>query len=43
VVLFGISHDHGETQGPRMESWAFRVGLLLGLVMIFLLPHIHAP
>lgn len=41
VVLFGSSHDHGETSAPRMESWAFRGGLLLGLVMVFLLPHIH--
>ena len=39
VALFGASHDHQ----PRSGSWGFRVGLLLGVAMIFLLPHQHSP
>ena len=43
VVLFGISHDHDHDhdEEPKFESWAFRGGLLVGLVLVFLLPHIH--
>jgi len=44
LVLFGINHDHDADeahQGKKMDSWSFRVGLLLGLVVVFLLPHIH--
>lgn len=45
VVLFGIGHGHGDLEahdhrrGARMGSWAFRAGLLMGLAMVFLLPH----
>ena len=49
VALFGISHehtpghDHARASGlaAKAASWPFRVGLLLGLVMLFLLPHLH--
>ncbi len=32
-------HLSSDEQKPRAGSWWFRVGLLLGLVMVFLLPH----
>jgi len=47
VALFGRSHHHGAEPGHehgddgRSASWPFRVGLLLGLVTVFLLPHVH--
>ena len=48
VALFGVTHDHhhdhaAETPKIRsgsFQSRAYRAGLLLGLVTIFLLPHI---
>ena len=50
VALFGVSHDHDESHshGPTtartrvgvLESRAYRAGLLLGLVTVFMLPHI---
>ncbi len=49
VALFGVSHDHGHEHGAsgtahrhggRVRSTAFRAGLFVGLVTVFLLPHI---
>ena len=49
VALFGVSHDHdhehgGETAGGvrsrSFQSRAYRAGLLVGLVTVFVLPHV---
>jgi hypothetical protein len=45
VALFGMSHDHGDhgehTHTSRFESRAFQVGVLIGLVVVVLVPHLH--
>ena len=40
VVAFGISHDHDEEAGSEHRGWAYRVGILLGLLLIFTMPHV---
>lgn len=40
VVAFGVSHEHEAPTGPR-GGWGFRAGILLGLFLIFTLPHIN--
>lgn len=46
VTLFGVSHRHGGEHGhdhaprARTDSRGFRAGLILGLVLVVLLPHI---
>lgn len=43
VVAFGVSHDHSahiETQ-PQGSHWGYRVGILLGLFLIFVAPQFH--
>ncbi len=35
VVAFGVSHEHP----AGGEGWAYRVGILLGLFLVFTLPH----
>ena len=40
VVAFGASHDHGEEAGGKSRGWAYRVGILLGLALIFTVPHV---
>jgi zinc transporter ZupT len=49
VALFGVTHEHahegegedsGHRHGSRVRSSAYRAGLLIGLVTVFLLPHI---
>jgi zinc transporter ZupT len=49
VVLFGVTHEHAHEpsagdarhhHGSRIRSSAFRAGLFIGLVTVFLLPHI---
>lgn len=46
VALFGMSHDHGDqgehTHASRIESRAFRVGVLIGLLVVLLVPHLHS-
>jgi hypothetical protein len=43
VVAFGVSHDHGQVDEVFVpaNNWGFRVGLLLGMFIIFAIPHIH--
>jgi len=40
VVAFGASHDHGEETSGKHRGWAYRVGILLGLALIFTVPHV---
>lgn len=43
VVAFGISHDHGgltqEEEKSSPDQWPYRLGILIGLFMVFTLPH----
>lgn len=39
VVAFGVSHEHPrEGESPR-QGWPYRVGILLGLFLVFTAPH----
>lgn len=49
VVAFGISHDHDHdpdgTQSGALaaapNTWAYRAGILLGMFVVFTVPHLH--
>lgn len=42
VVAFGVSHLHrGDEVFVPADNWGFRVGILLGMFVVFALPHIH--
>ena len=38
VAAFGASHEHPEEGETRRPSWAYRAGILVGLVILFTLP-----
>jgi len=42
VVAFGVSHEHAEAPDParRFVSWGFRAGVLLGMFVLFVVPHL---
>jgi hypothetical protein len=44
IVAFGISHDHDKHVEPvaKFQDWAYRVGILLGLFIVFTTPHLHS-
>ncbi len=42
VVAFGVSHNHdGGDVLTGDNSWGFRAGILLGMFLLFTVPHIH--
>lgn len=43
VVAFGVTHDHGGHIEPvaRSQDWGYRVGILLGLFLVFTAPQLH--
>lgn len=41
IVAFGVSHGHPVEGDARSGDWAYRVGILLGLFLIFTLPHAY--
>lgn len=45
IAAFGLSHDHDEPgAGPTPQDshpWSYRVGILLGMFLIFAAPHTH--
>jgi len=41
IVAFGVSHGHPVEGDTRSRDWAYRVGILLGLFLIFTVPHVH--
>ena len=43
IVAFGISHDHDKHVEPvsHFQDWAYRVGILLGLFLVFTTPHLN--
>jgi hypothetical protein len=41
VVAFGVSHDHSAEPLPAGKEWGYRVGILIGMFLVFAVPHIH--
>lgn len=43
VVAFGVNHEHSDVEdtGRRFVAWGFRAGVLLGMFILFALPHLH--
>ncbi len=43
VVAFGVSHEHPDAAVPaaRGVDWGFRAGILLGMFLLFAVPHLH--
>jgi hypothetical protein len=43
IVAFGVTHDHGGHIEPvaQAQNWGYRVGILLGLFLVFTAPHLH--
>lgn len=43
VVAFGVSHEHPDSAVPaaRGVEWGFRAGILLGMFVLFAVPHLH--
>lgn len=43
IVAFGITHDHGGHIEPvaRSQDWGYRVGILLGLFLVFTAPQLQ--
>jgi len=42
VVAFGVSHDHDHDHVEIPNTWAYRVGILIGLFILFTAPHLHS-
>ncbi len=38
IAAFGASHEHPEKGETRLQGWAYRAGILLGLFLLFTLP-----
>ncbi len=41
IVAFGVSHDHSVEPVPAGREWGYRVGILIGMFLIFAAPHLH--
>jgi hypothetical protein len=41
IVAFGISHDHHSEPVPAGKEWGYRVGILIGMFLVFAVPNIH--
>ena len=43
IVAFGVTHDHGGHIEPvaQAQNWGYRVGILLGLFLVFTAPQLH--
>lgn len=39
VVAFGVSHEHDAELESQQQGWPYRVGILVGLFLIFTAPH----
>lgn len=52
VVAFGVSHTHdshvegelppGEAGSASSDAWGYRLGILVGMFLVFTLPHLHS-
>ncbi len=40
VIAFGVSHEHEAEGESRRQGWPYRVGILVGLFLIFTVPHV---
>ena len=41
VVAFGVAHDHSSRPVPVGKEWGYRVGILIGMFLIFAAPQLH--
>jgi hypothetical protein len=43
IVAFGVSHDHDKHVEPvtQFQGWGYRLGIFLGLFLIFTAPQLH--
>lgn len=43
VVAFGVSHEHADAPETRRRfvGWGFRAGVVLGMFVLFVVPHLH--
>ena len=43
IVAFGVSHDHHGHVEPvaQFQDWGYRVGILIGLFLVFTTPQLH--
>jgi hypothetical protein len=50
IVAFGASHTHDQPLeaspespevSPGMDAWGYRLGILVGMFLVFTLPHLH--
>jgi len=41
IVAFGIAHDHSADPVPAGKEWGYRVGILIGMFLIFAAPRLH--
>ena len=43
IVAFGITHEHGAHVEPvaKAQDWGYRIGILLGLFLLFTAPQLH--
>ncbi len=41
VVAFGVAHDHSSRPVPAGKEWGYRVGVLIGMFLIFAAPQLH--
>lgn len=44
VVAFGVTHDHGAHIEPvaQSQNWGYRIGILLGLFLVFTAPQLQS-
>lgn len=43
IVAFGVSHDHDKHVEPvaQFQDWGYRLGILIGLFLVFTAPELH--
>ena len=43
IVAFGVSHDHDRHVEPvaQFQDWGYRLGILIGLFLVFTAPELH--
>jgi hypothetical protein len=41
VVAFGVAHDHSAKPVPAGKEWGYRVGVLVGMFLVFAAPQLH--
>ena len=43
IVAFGVSHDHDKHVEPvaQFQDWGYRLGILVGLFLVFTAPELH--